>query len=157
MKKNNKSHALIGRCGLYCGACDIYRVYSDKKKEKQRRMAQFFKCKPEQVRCQGCQNLTPADWCSECKILACLDRLSFHYCYECDKIESCDVYQELNGRYNNLPYENLMRLKACGEEKWLNEQKERWSCPQCGTPLDYEAKRCPHCNSDRTTKDLPRQ
>jgi len=153
MKKNNMSHALIGRCGLYCGTCDIYRVYLNKEKEKQKRMAEFFRCKPEQVRCQGCQNLTPDDWCSGCKILACLARHSYRYCYECNKIETCDIYQELNGRYDNLPFENLMRLKECGEDRWLKEQRQRWSCPQCGTALAYEQEKCPPCNGDTTPED----
>lgn len=148
---NNERCALIGRCGLYCGACGIYRVYIDKQEKRQKRMAEYFKCKPEQVRCQGCQNLTPDDWCSECKILLCLDKNDYRYCYECNKIESCDIYQELNGRYENLPFKNLIRLKETGEEKWLKEQTQRWSCRQCGAPLEYEQKNCPKCNFDVTT------
>jgi hypothetical protein len=141
---------LIGRCGLYCGACDIYRVFVDEKKDKQKRMAAFFKCRPEQVRCQGCQNLTPDDWCSGCKILACLTENGYMYCYECGKIEHCDIYQELNGRYNNHPYKNLERLREVGEKKWLEEQMTRWHCSECGEPLEYSEEICTTCGFNLT-------
>jgi len=148
MTKNNTSYPLIGRCGLYCGACNIYCVYIDEKKEKQKQMAEFFKCRPEQVRCQGCQNLTPDDWCLECKILQCLNRNSYRYCYECNEIETCDIYQEVNRRYDNLPFKNLKRLRESGEDRWLEEQRQRWSCPLCGIALVYDQKKCPQCNCD---------
>lgn len=153
IKRNNTSYSLIGRCGLYCGACDIYRVYIDMKKEKQKQMAEFFRCKPEQVRCHGCQNLTSDDWCSGCKILECLDRHTYRYCYECSEIETCDTYQELNGRYKNLPSKNLKRLRVCGEDRWLKEQRKKWSCPHCGTALVYEQTKCPQCNRDAALED----
>jgi len=147
MSKND----LIGRCGLYCGACDIYRVFVDKKTEKQRRMAEYFKCRPEQVRCQGCQNPTPEDWCYDCKIIKCLEKNGYTYCYECEKIETCEIYQELNGRYNNYPYKNLKRLKEVGKEKWLEEMTKRWTCPQCKAAIEYEDKKCLNCGFDLTT------
>jgi len=138
-------HGLIGRCGLYCGACNIYRVYVDQKKDKQKKMAEFFKCRPEQVRCQGCQNLTPDDWCSGCKIIECLYNHKYDYCFRCEEIEHCDAYQELNGRYENRPYKNLERLKEVGEQQWLEEQLKRWHCPGCGEPIENEEKVCEEC------------
>ena len=150
MAENEVNHALVGRCGLYCGACDIYRVFVDKKGERQKRMAEFFKCKPEQVRCQGCQRPTQDDWCLDCKIIKCLNKKGYAYCYECGMIITCDIYQELNKRYNNLPFENLKKLQADGEEKWLKEQICRWTCPQCGAPICYGEKECTTCNSDLT-------
>jgi hypothetical protein len=144
------SHALIGRCGLYCGACGIYRTFIDKRVAKLQQMAKFFKCRPDQVRCQGCQNLTPEDWCSGCKILECLEKKSYRYCYQCMEIETCEIFQELNRRYNNLPYENLKQLKELGEEKWLKKNVKKWSCPKCGTPFEYEAKKCPRCGHKLT-------
>ena len=148
MSDQDSLYALIGRCGLYCGACDIYRVYVDKKEEEQKKMAEFFKCRPEQVRCQGCQNLTLEDWCSECKILECLNKNKYHYCYECKEIETCDNYQGLNKRYNNIPYKNLKRLKEIDKKKWLEEQIKRWHCPGCGEPIKYDDNKCDDCGFD---------
>lgn len=145
--------ALIGRCGLYCGACDIYRVYIDRNEEKQKRMAKYFKCKPEQVRCHGCQNSSPDNWSSDCKILQCLNRNNYKYCHECNTIEKCDIFQKLNRRYNNLPHENLKRLKEIDEERWLREQMNRWSCSKCSSPFDYGAKKCSACGGDLTSRN----
>jgi len=61
---------LVGRCGLYCGACSIYRAYKDNG-EYLKRIATRFKCSPEKVRCEGCQILTPEFWGNDCKIVQC--------------------------------------------------------------------------------------
>ncbi|MCK4247085.1 MAG: DUF3795 domain-containing protein, partial [Methanomicrobia archaeon] len=45
---------LVGRCGLYCGACIIYRAYKDSE-ELRRIIAKDNNCKPEEIRCEGCQ------------------------------------------------------------------------------------------------------
>ena len=39
---------LVGKCGLYCGACGIYRAYKDGGEYRQR-LADFFKC-PQDAR-----------------------------------------------------------------------------------------------------------
>ncbi len=148
MARNDISRELIGRCGLYCGACDIYRAYVDKNENKQKRMAKYFKCKPSQVRCHGCQNLDQESWSTDCKILQCLKRNKYSYCYECNNTEICDIFQKLNRRYNNMPLENLKQLKKLGEERWLKKQNRRWTCPLCSKPFDYETEKCPSCGSD---------
>jgi hypothetical protein len=48
------SKNLVGRCGLYCGFCLIYRAGKDSEKLR-RAVARRSKCKPEDVRCEGCQ------------------------------------------------------------------------------------------------------
>jgi len=45
---------LIGRCGFYCGVCEVYRAYKDSK-ELQEKLAKKYNCSPEEVRCEGCQ------------------------------------------------------------------------------------------------------
>ncbi len=142
------SKALIGRCGLYCGACGIYRVYVDNKTQARKKMAEFFKCKAEQIRCQGCQNLTNIDWCFGCKILECLERNRLHYCYECNEIKNCAIYQELNKRYEGMPFKNLERLKQIGEDQWFGEQIEKWRCPNCTAVIQYEQKKCGQCGHE---------
>ncbi|NIU39053.1 DUF3795 domain-containing protein, partial [Candidatus Bathyarchaeota archaeon] len=73
---------LIGRCGLYCGACGIYRAYRDGGAYRER-LASAFKCPPQKVRCQGCQALTPECWGNDCKIVKCLNVKGLQFCYEC--------------------------------------------------------------------------
>lgn len=143
--ENNITPALIGRCGLYCGACDIYRSYTDQQNEKLKKMAKYFKCQVDRVRCHGCQNASNEDWGYDCKIVQCLERNSYRYCYECSLTDRCDLFQKLNQRYNNIPVDNLRRLQKVGEEKFIREQKRLWTC-QCGTPFEYGADTCRACD-----------
>ncbi|HIE18590.1 TPA: DUF3795 domain-containing protein [Candidatus Bathyarchaeota archaeon] len=62
---------LIGRCGLYCGACVIYRAYKDDG-DYLRRIDEHFRCPPEKVRCGGCMALTPDCWGYDYEIVQCL-------------------------------------------------------------------------------------
>ncbi|HEC77658.1 MAG TPA: DUF3795 domain-containing protein [candidate division WOR-3 bacterium] len=139
---------LIGRCGLYCGACDIYRAWIDKDEEKLKGMAKYFRCAPEQIRCSGCQSTSKDKWSGDCKIVQCLDRNHYQYCYECALTEQCDIFQKLNKRYKDMPGRNLTRLKKIGEECFLKEQKFRWSCPECRAPVEYGAEKCRKCGAD---------
>jgi hypothetical protein len=46
------SKNLVGRCGLYCGFCLIYRAGKDSEKLR-KSVARRSKCKPEDIRCEG--------------------------------------------------------------------------------------------------------
>lgn len=47
---------LVGRCGLYCGACIIYRAGKDSERLR-RIIAEQKNCEPEDIRCEGCQTV----------------------------------------------------------------------------------------------------
>jgi len=138
---------LVGRCGLYCGACDIYLVHAQSRTADQEKMASYFKCEATRVRCEGCRKPTPDNWCHDCKIAQCLDRNGYTYCYECKHIDTCSLFQNLNKRYHSMPQVSLQRIKTAGERVWLREQDASWSCPQCGYPHDYDAKKCLSCST----------
>ena len=47
---------LAGDCGLYCGACPIYRMYKDRDTEWLEQAArEVFHCQPDDIRCEGCR------------------------------------------------------------------------------------------------------
>jgi hypothetical protein len=48
------NNSLAGRCGLYCGVCEVYRAYRDLKKL-QKELVKKHNCSPEEVRGEGCQ------------------------------------------------------------------------------------------------------
>jgi len=52
---------LVGRCGLYCGACIIHRAYKVSE-ELRRTVAEGENCKPEDIRCEGCQTVLSNAW-----------------------------------------------------------------------------------------------
>jgi len=143
---------LIGRCGLYCGACSIYRAYKDNG-EYRNKLATFFKCPPEKVRCEGCQTLTSECWGNDCKIVQCTNAKGFRFCHECPQFNnnSCEKFEELAKRYLEDAVDvraNLARIKSGQIETWLKESKERFKCPYCGKPLPEGSQKCYHCGKD---------
>jgi len=107
---------LVGRCGLYCGACTIYRAYEDSG-EYRNRVAAYFKCPPEKVRCEGCQALTPECWGNDCEIVKCTTAKGLSFCYQCPQFDdkSCMKFEDLAKRYmeDNVDVRaNLSRIKA---------------------------------------------
>jgi len=140
--------ALVGRCGLYCGACVIYRAYRDEDRETQERIAERAKCRPEQVRCNGCSATTEDCWGHGCKLAVCSRERELSSCDACEEIKECDKWQELNERYAGHPGENIARWAEVGFSTWLKEQEEQWSCPSCCGPIAYYWKACRHCGAE---------
>jgi len=143
---------LIGRCGLYCGACSIYRAFRDGG-EYRNKLAEHFKCPPEKVRCEGCQALTPECWGNDCEIVQCTTSKGFNFCYECSQFDdkSCEKYEELARRYSEDNVDvraNLERIKSGQLEAWLRESRERFKCPYCKKPLPEGSKKCYHCRKE---------
>ncbi len=141
-------YGLIGRCGLYCEACIIYGV-SNRPEEVFRRtrakMAEHFDCKPEQVACEGCRQLTDTCWGTDCEVLKCLNARGFGYCGECPDVDDCDKFGDLETRYGGLEA-SMARLRAVGPEPWLAERREKMTCPGCGGVLYYvDVGVCPVC------------
>jgi hypothetical protein len=145
---------LVGRCGLYCGACGIYRAYKDDGEFLQRLAAQL-KCSPEKVRCEGCMALTLDCWGNKCKIVQCLGSKDLEFCYQCNEYESgsCEKFGKLAKGYSDVGVDlkaNLERIRKGETEEWLRESEEKHRCPSCGKPLPvYGIKgKCYHCGAD---------
>jgi hypothetical protein len=69
---------LMGVCGLYCGACSIYRATQDNNEQKLQDFARGLSTRTgnsftvEDVRCDGCLGKGRIDlWCKNCQILLC--------------------------------------------------------------------------------------
>jgi hypothetical protein len=141
-------YGLIGRCGLFCEACIIYGVSHRTEGpfvNRRNKMAEHFECKPEQVACDGCRQLTATCWGNDCEILKCVEARGYRYCDECGDIDDCDKFAELDSRYGGLR-ESMARLRDAGPDKWLAEQRDKMSCPECGGVLYYvNQKVCPIC------------
>ena len=146
---------LVGRCGLFCGACGIYRAYRDGGELRQR-LARFFKCPPEKVRCEGCQALTQECWGNGCKIVECLNAKGLGFCYECSDFEnhSCDTFEKFSERYlkeDDVDLRaNLARIKAGDVDEWLKESEQKFRCPYCSKPLTTKSfrRKCHHCGKE---------
>jgi len=116
---------LVGRCGLYCGACGIYRAERDDQ-EWRARIAKSYNCSTEQVRCNGCNALTSECWGNGCKIVLCTKAKGINFCFECQEYidETCDKFKNLADDYLSTGVnlrENLLKIKEGKVEEWLRE------------------------------------
>jgi len=144
----------VGRCGLYCGACVIYRAHKDGG-EYLKRVAEHFKCPPEKVQCEGCMVLTPDCWGYNCKIVKCLISKGLEFCYQCNEYRNgiCEKFEKLAKGYLDDGEDiraNLERIKKGETEEWLRESKELYKCAVCGKPLPVSRikRNCYHCGAN---------
>jgi|WetSurMetagenome_2_1015567.scaffolds.fasta_scaffold410022_1 hypothetical protein len=141
---------LVGRCGLYCGACVIYRAQRDDQAWRAR-IAERNGCAVQNVQCNGCGALAPESWGNNCKFAICLNEHGFTYCYECPEFEarSCRKYENFAKEY--LEDEgvdlraNLDMIKAGKSAQWLEQMASRYTCPHCDLPTAIGAPKCHHC------------
>jgi hypothetical protein len=142
---------LISKCGIFCGACYVYRAFKDGGKMLDA-TAQKLEVPKEEIRCNGCLGPTQDLWrdCRMCHISACLKEKGFHFCYECPAFEdsSCPKYERLReggSRRGENTKKALLRIKAGDADGWLEEQDRKWRCASCGSPIWWEQKTCYHC------------
>jgi len=144
---------LVGRCGLYCGACGIYRAYKDGG-EFLEKLAKELNCSPQQVRCEGCQALTTSCWGTKCKIVVCTESRKLRFCHECGEYDrnSCEKFGKLAERYSRIGVDlraNLAKIKMGKVAEWLRESEEKHRCPSCKLPIPVYGLegRCHHCGA----------
>jgi len=156
------NYALVGRCGIYCGSCALYRAYKDGG-EYLRQKSKEWEMPIEQIRCEGCHALTPNCAGYECKIVRCLDSKGLEYCFECIEYEqhACEKYEEGARKCaeNNVDLRtNLERIKAGETKAWLEECEDKFKCPSCGNPLPvlgWDKINCYHCGVNLSNKYPP--
>lgn len=110
---------LIGRCGLYCGECDIRTAYKSGDKKSVAEVAEKLGVKPGKVRCEGCLELTEKCWGHGCEIIACIEGHEFKHCAQCPEIDDCTKFARLNTRYGGAVRINIRQIRAWGFERWL--------------------------------------
>ena len=142
---------LIGRCGLYCGACPIYlgaRGDDDARKY----VLEVWELPEDAIACNGCHAATPESGDSKCELVPCMDGKGHEYCSECAEYAegSCDKFAKSEALCKSIGIDlrsDLERLQAVGGEAWLAEQEGRWSCPQCGSRHFWQAQICSGCGA----------
>ena len=142
---------LVGRCGLYCGTCGIYRGYKDGGVLLEQ-MAERWNIPREKIRCNGCSALTPDCWGMGCEIIKCLDSKGYKFCFECTAFDdrTCEKYEKIAARYLKRGEdirESLVRINVGEAEEWLEEQDKRWRCSSCGEPVSVHAEKCYNCGA----------
>jgi hypothetical protein len=148
---------LAGRCGMYCGACEIRRAYEDAGKLRVE-VAQRFSCLPAEVRCNGCRAVHIVGWARDpewgrnCRILHCLKTQKLETCADCAQHSECDRWRTLSEECEKRGIdlkENLRQMTGPGIDDWLKAQDERWRCQNCGQRVvaSFEDPKCHHCGA----------
>jgi hypothetical protein len=128
--------ALIAPCGMNCGICMAY--LRDKSK------------------CPGCRRDDSAKPVTRarCKIKNCpeIQKSQTGYCFDCVGFP-CPNLKHLDKRYrakyNMSMVENLAYIKQFGINGFLENETERWTCPECGGTICVHKGYCSRCGHKR--------
>jgi len=131
----------IAPCGMNCGIC----------------LAHLR----EKNHCSGClsEDMLQANHCSICKIRNCekLKLTTSGYCYDCEEYP-CKRIKHIDKRYRTKygmsMIDNLDRIKLLGLEKYVELEKTRWACTNCGERLCVHRPQCQHCGEDRLIENF---
>lgn len=123
---------LIAICGMNCHLCLAY--------------------KRKKNGCHGCraEDGLSIDYCNRCKMKNCETAIAgnFTFCYECESFP-CKLVKHIDKRYRTKysmsMIENLNFIKEFGIEKFLEQQEEKWTCPECGQILCAHRPQCLNC------------
>ena len=151
--------SLLSRCGIYCGACYVYRAERDCGSFL-REVAEWQKVDLDKVKCNGCFAPDEEKWpnCRKCTPWKCLEEKGLQFCYQCDQFwdYSCERYNSLEEfctKRGENTRQNMIKIMA-DTERYLVEQDERWRCPSCGQPFSWYEETCHHCGKNLNRKDL---
>jgi hypothetical protein len=125
---------IIASCGVICDICLGFQR--------------------EKNQCVGCSStgFKPLH-CEKCQIKRCPEKNGNNreLCVECEKFP-CKRIKNLDKRYrtnyNESPIENLQLLSEKGLKHFIETEKEKWTCPQCGMLLCVHRDRCLHCDAE---------
>ena len=115
---------LIALCGMNCVVCSGYLALKNDVKTNGIRIPYYKGCRPRDKKCAFLNK--------KCDLLL---NNKVGFCVEC-KDFPCESLKHLDKRYRILFQtsfiENLNLIKENGVTKFLESQKEKWECPDCG-------------------------
>jgi len=140
MEKAKFTPELIAPCGMNCGICKAYLVYSRGIPKKKGKVIHCPGCLPRRKNCfikRGCKMLkkNEIEFCFECKDMPCenLDRLDRRY----------------RKRYDMSMVENLKEIRDKGINEFLKTQEEKYKCPKCGDVISVHDRKCYVCGCSK--------
>jgi Protein of unknown function (DUF3795) len=141
MKKPLFMEELIAPCGMNCGLCSSYLTLKHNLKKSGIMRAECPGCRPRNKNCAFMKK--------SCKFLA---NGIYKYCYECSNYP-CERLKGLDKRYRSFYHmsmiENLDYINKNGIKRFLNQQTNRWQCPECGAVISCHNGICYNCRSDK--------
>lgn len=132
MPKENIDTIMFAPCGMNCMLC-------------------YKHCYTVKKPCPGCLTSDQAgkpEHCRKCKIKDCVNSKGLSYCYECPEYPCRQIkYLEksYNTRYNTSLVENCKFVKSKGLVKFMEHQKQKYTCPTCGGVISIHDGECSEC------------
>ena len=121
-------------CGIYCGACTLA-LNGQKATD------------AAEIKCLGCKSKKTADHCTKCDIKRCAKEKNVEVCSDC-KEYPCDqlkAFHHNGSDYRLVAAHSLETIHEVGVQKWLTQQKTRWTCHKCKAHFGFQDKVCPRC------------
>jgi hypothetical protein len=133
---------LIAPCGMNCGVCKSFLAFSRGVPQEKGKVTHCVGCRPRGKNCyikRGCPKLRKkeVEFCFECNDLPCKNLAHL------DK-----RYRE---RYSTNLVGNLKELQEKGMEQFLEDQKSRFRCTNCGDVVSVHDNKCYTCGKNKAT------
>ena len=138
MKEKVKMHPeeiveeLIAPCGMNCALCIGYQR--------------------EKNSCKGCNIVDPnkPGYCRTCSVVTC-EKREGELCFDCKDLP-CRRIKQLDKRYRAKYHmsmmENLEFIKEKGMEVFIENERKRWTCTECGGLLSVHRNECQFCGNE---------
>ncbi len=125
-------NSFVAPCGINCEVCKAYLR--------------------ERNKCPGCrgEDTNKPVTRVRCKIKTCevFKDGELKFCFECEDLP-CQSLESLDKRYrtryNISPVENLEYIKNIGIERFLENEKLKWTCSECGGTISVHTGHCFNC------------
>ena len=113
----------------------------------------------EKNKCPGCLRIDSQEnqksiYRSTCKIRNCvkLSKSKKRYCSSSCESFPCARLKQLDKRYRTKygmsMIDNLNKIDEVGIRQFIRDEKERWSCPECGEMICVHKPACLSCGHD---------
>jgi hypothetical protein len=127
---------LVAPCGIDCMAC--YAHLRDKKP------------------CSGClvDDRGKTDRCRNCAIKSCARERGITYCHECGGFPCARIVtldRSYRKRYAVSLVAHAMSLSDVGVDAYLEAERVRWTCTECGGVVSLHDAECSECRSKSAT------
>ena len=132
---------LIAPCGMDCAVCSSYLALKNDVRAKGVRMAYCKGCRPRDKKCAFLKK--------KCELLL---KNKVRFCYECEEFP-CKNLEHIDKRYQTFFrmsfIDNLKLIKKQGLTKFLESQKKKWQCPNCGEVICCHNGICFSCDLEK--------
>lgn len=128
----DQDKTLAAVCGLFCEACTAYIATKDDP-GRLKELAERFQIPEEVMKCLGCRSEKRGPYCQQCKMCVCAADRGHDFCVECEEYPCSDLKQFQSEAPHRIElWEDLARIKTVGYKVWVQEAREKYTCPGCG-------------------------